>query len=716
MRKNIFYLLYLFSIFIYDTTFCQVEWEWLYPRPTGDELSDIFMVDSLNGWAVGQHSIVHTSNGGEDWTMQHNDLADYYHAVHFTDINKGWVVGSFKNFLNGWYYCKVLFTNDGGLNWQTQIIDTTVSFWDVFFINDSIGWILGGGLLKTIDGGENWIKQKSDSTFGGLSIYFVNSDTGWVVCGESIFNTIDGGENWVTQANPAEDNLESIYFIDTNIGWAVGCSNTILHTSDGGNNWFKQTPGPNLENRQLTSVYFTDENHGYIAGWGIFLTTENGGQNWTVFESPVPVPSALSVFFINPQVGWKVGNIGTIQKTIDGGDTWITQSKILSYNDIVTVDFVDENYGWVTGGSSEIYYTNDGGINWELKNRPSPHGIFSIDFIDSLVGFTHYGWKIYKTSDGGDDWIEVYTFNSDPIKSSIFFINEHKGWVIHSRDKILHTSDGGLSWSNQQSNTNKTLFDIEFVDDMHGWIVGELGLILRTSDGGENWENIEMSNAEFDLVKVDFTDSLNGWVVGNRNLFHTEDGGETWIMNNIEDNFYAHHIEFIDENTGWVQGFYEESYYTGYHVICQTNDNGNSWSKTMLPNVNANYNSIDFVSKTEGWLVGSSGIILHIMSDSVTTIKDVILQPNKKQFMLYQNYPNPFNPATVISYQLPVTSYVKLAIYNILGQQVQTLISQKQNAGSYEVRWDASSFASGVYFYKLETSNFVQTKKLILMQ
>jgi len=84
---------------------------------------------------------------------------------------------------------------------------------------------------------------------------------------------------------------------------------------------------------------------------------------------------------------------------------------------------------------------------------------------------------------------------------------------------------------------------------------------------------------------------------------------------------------------------------------------------------------------------------------------------------LKQNYPNPFNSKTIIKYQLPNTSEVNLSIYNILGQKVATPVFQKQTAGNYIAEWDADGFASGIYFYRIETDQgFVQSKKLILLK
>jgi hypothetical protein len=87
-----------------------------------------------------------------------------------------------------------------------------------------------------------------------------------------------------------------------------------------------------------------------------------------------------------------------------------------------------------------------------------------------------------------------------------------------------------------------------------------------------------------------------------------------------------------------------------------------------------------------------------------------------KAFRLDQNYPNPFNPSTTIRYSLPHKSQVLLTVYNTLGQQVAILVQAQQEAGSYEVKFDGSALASGMYFYRIQAGSYVNTKKLLLLK
>jgi hypothetical protein len=86
------------------------------------------------------------------------------------------------------------------------------------------------------------------------------------------------------------------------------------------------------------------------------------------------------------------------------------------------------------------------------------------------------------------------------------------------------------------------------------------------------------------------------------------------------------------------------------------------------------------------------------------------------KLFLYNNYPNPFNPSTTFEFDLPITSFVTLQVYNSLGEEVEALVKEKLTAGRYKLIWNAEHFASGIYFYRLISDNFIQTRKMMLIR
>ena len=125
-------------------------------------------------------------------------------------------------------------------------------------------------------------------------------------------------------------------------------------------------------------------------------------------------------------------------------------------------------------------------------------------------------------------------------------------------------------------------------------------------------------------------------------------------------------------------------------------------SLQWFPNELASYDAVAALANIKNYM------------STVTSIEKTDLVPVK--YNLAQNYPNPFNPSTVISYTLPKASDVKLTVFNMLGQKVQTLVDAKQSVGKYTVRFDASELASGVYFYQIQAGNFMKVNKMLYVK
>jgi len=102
-------------------------------------------------------------------------------------------------------------------------------------------------------------------------------------------------------------------------------------------------------------------------------------------------------------------------------------------------------------------------------------------------------------------------------------------------------------------------------------------------------------------------------------------------------------------------------------------------------------------------------------ADKITSV-EVLAGNIPLNFSLWQNYPNPYNPSTTIEFALPTPGYVTLSIFNTLGEQVATLVSENLTAGSHKYEWDASELTSGIYFYRMKSGNFVSVKKMVLMK
>ena len=249
---------------------------------------------------------------------------------------------------------------------------------------------------------------------------------------------------------------------------------------------------------------------------------------------------------------------------------------------------------------------------------------------------------------------------------SVYFTDINNGFAVGTNGIIVRTSNGGINWENSASGTSNDLTSVFFADQNKGWIVGNAGTIIRTIDGGINWE-VQTSVTSDDLFSVHFINSDHGWISGeNGTLLKTTDNGTSWVEQTGITRFPLYSIFFTDVNTGWA--------------------------------------------------VGAFGTIIKTTNGGVTFIDDDETADVPTEFLLYQNYPNPFNPTTNIEFRIADFGFVSLKVYDVLGNEIATLVNEEKPVGSYEVEFDASSFPSGIYFYQLRAGEFIQSKKMSLIK
>jgi hypothetical protein len=137
-----------------------------------------------------------------------------------------------------------------------------------------------------------------------------------------------------------------------------------------------------------------------------------------------------------------------------------------------------------------------------------------------------------------------------------------------------------------------------------------------------------------------------------------------------------------------------------------------NWT-TQQSNTLQTLNEVFFLSLNTGWAVGDLGTITHY-NVAVTNIETK--ENSLISYRLFQNYPNPFNPSTTIRFSVLESSFINLSIFNSLGEKIEELVNEVMEQGMHTIEFYAEDLSSGTYFYKIQTPNFTQTKKIILLK
>lgn len=267
----------------------------------------------------------------------------------------------------------------------------------VFFVNADTGYVTteGGGILITIDGGKGWTEIFLNNNYHPSDLFFLNSRIGWMSADNMrIFKTLDGGRSWELCIDETSyeymSTLQSVHFVNETVGYAVGwkynlnnfsTSTLIIKTADGGLTWDYQTAG--TQDFQLRSVFFINENTGWIVGekGNIFKTT-NGGASW-IAQNSNTFSYLNSAHFYNDMIGWAVGSGGVILKTTDGGNNWILQNSP-TFESLFSVFLLNENIGYTCGLNGTILKTTDGGAHWYQQVSGTTQGLIDLHGLVSI--------------------------------------------------------------------------------------------------------------------------------------------------------------------------------------------------------------------------------------------------------------------------------------------------------------------------------------------
>ncbi|MEI8080698.1 MAG: YCF48-related protein, partial [Actinomycetes bacterium] len=587
-------------------------------------LTGVHALDPSNAVAVGTNGQVrHTSDGGATWlnqsvnNLQSNALRD----VKMIDASNIKLIGDFG---------VTFYTRSGGNFWFTSMLGTNATYYSASFVDANHGWLAGsnGTIMRTADAGASWESQASGIT-NWRGIHFTDANNGWVVGDGGQIQHTTNGVDWAPQTSGTTVQLNGVWFTDNLNGCAVGNNGTVLNTTNGGATWVIR---PSTVTQSLNAVWFANASTGWAVGAsGVILKTTSGGNSWNAQSTPT-AQTLLAVRGVSQLGVWVSGNAGAMAKTTNGGTAWslLTPGAALpngipslGASPIRTLYFVDANNGWFASNYGIVGHTTDGGAHWTQQFAGLPTvttdavtGLWSMWFADSNTGYiVGDAATIRRTTDGGTSWasLQFGTLNS---LMAIDFADSLNGWISGTSGMMLHTSDAGQTWPIQKTGTGSALNGLSVVTSQTVWAAGDNGAIRRTNDGGQTWAG-QVSGTTVNLSGISAYDGSRAIAVGQSGTVkYTTTSGAAWATGSIATTQPLSSVTMPDASHAWAVG----GRIAGNNVVWYTADGGASWA-SQTTTANANLWDVYFLSPTEGYATGDSGIILKTTNSGVNWIK-----------------------------------------------------------------------------------------------
>ncbi len=552
-----------------------------------------------------------------------------------------------------------------------------------------------------------------------------------------------------------------------------GSGKQIAFSTDDGVSWTNTstgiggTSGPNFAYQQSGTDYIV-----YFAKcYSTFNTTTKTFGSWSEFGNTSfqthPNDGAVASDPVNPSIVYLTTDQGIGASTNSGATIFEIDNGV----EAVQVKDFDMNAGktdaWLAAKSGVRYVSGFKTVPvWSNAMFPTGDGspYYSAEMVKDNPYSAYVGnLRVYKTQDKGNNWLQVFTAENAPynfpgVGSRIEAIEVYPGdsnlvvcgYTIGDpaesdslQGGFFFSTDGGASWNQQLLKASSGYYDADVND------------IVFTTEGGNPVAYIG--------VTYDNTITI---ATRARSVYRAEWNGTTWTVRNDFDASYtstgypitATIIDLFVSQTGdtllacgtdagtnhpilyykilsgtalWTpfttSGFPASSGRIGKAVsfgkdtvYCAVDNEiymmhfaGSSWTNGFAYPVGTEINVLYF----DDLLVGTGTGIYAQNNNGVLPVKEQNGNSNlPERFELRQNYPNPFNPSTIISFSLPSDGFVYLKVFNLLGEEVKTLINEEKSKGNYNVTFNSADLPTGLYMYRLQSGKFVQTKKMLLLK
>lgn len=367
----------------------------------------------------------------------------------------------------------------------------------------------------------------------------------------------------------------------------------------------------------------------------------------------------------------------------------------------------NDDIAWTCGENGVMLHTTNGGINWIQQTTGTTNDLFAVCFMEGngCVMAVGENGTILRSTNNGTNWLQM----NSPTSKHLRDISDFNMIAVGDSGIIIKSTNSGVNWSIINSPSTERFNAVGATFSYY--IVGDNGTVLKGFSLGTNW-TIAPSGYSQNLYGVPLFGSADIMAGNNGLVAKSTNFGVNWFSLPSGTGLNLRSIEYSVNNNSRI-------YVCGDNgTIIKSTNTGTSFGFQTTPTTQ-NLNSIFFyLSDNFGYACGNNGVILKTSDGGGPIFTSIVNVTNNspKDFSLEQNYPNPFNPATNITFSIPAAQNVNLIIYDALGKSVEEIINGNLSAGSYEVSFDASKLAGGIYYYRLIAGNYSQTKKMILLK
>ena len=340
-----------------------------------------------------------------------------------------------------------------------------------------------------------------------------------------------------------------------------------------------------------------------------------------------------------------------------------------------------------------VYLSTNNGYNWSSLGFANKD-IYSIAASDSNL-FISFESTVCLSTNNGTNWNYV-GFNAMVSELAVLGSKLFAG-CFSLNSGIYSSTNNGTNW-NLSGLNDSPITKLE-VSGTNIYAGTQSGIYIST-DNGSNWSFLGLTTHNVSSIAVS---GQNLFVGSGNGVYLSTNNGTTWSSIGLSIHTYS---SLVVSDINLISA--------SYNGIYLTTNNGINW---LAFNQGFNYipNAGPLFIKDEYLFVGDGQSVWRRPLSEITGIQNISTEI-PSSYSLSQNYPNPFNPNTVIGFQLSVVSDVSIKIYDVQGREVQTLVNERMNAGTYEVSVDGMGLNSGVYFYQMRVSDFKETRRMLLIK